>query len=68
MDDANVPSLLALPYLGFVDINDTIYQNTRAKLLNNKTNPYYYSGQYAAGIGSPHNAGYNYIWPMAIAI
>ena len=29
MDDANVPSLLAMPYLGDVDINDPIYQNTR---------------------------------------
>lgn len=29
MDDANVPSLLAMAYLGDVDINDPIYQNTR---------------------------------------
>ena len=29
MADANVPSLLALPYLGDVSIDDTIWQNTR---------------------------------------
>lgn len=29
MDDANVPSLLAMPYLGDVNVNDPIYQNTR---------------------------------------
>ncbi len=34
MDDANVPSLLSLPYLGFVDKNDEIYLNTRRALLS----------------------------------
>ena len=29
MDDANVPSLLAMPYLGDVSLDDPIYQNTR---------------------------------------
>jgi meiotically up-regulated gene 157 (Mug157) protein len=34
MDDANVPSLLSLPYLGFVDKNDEIYLNTRKLILS----------------------------------
>lgn len=30
MDDANVPSLLSMPYLGFCNEEDSIYQNTDA--------------------------------------
>ena len=41
MDDANVPSLLAMPYLGDVDINDPIYQNTR-RFVWSKDNPYFF--------------------------
>lgn len=64
MDDANVPSLLALPYLGCVDMNDPIYQNTR-KMLLSSANPYFFKGKAAEGIGGPH-IGFDYIWPMSI--
>ncbi|QGY43664.1 metal-independent alpha-mannosidase [Maribellus comscasis] len=64
MDDANVPSLLALPYLGLVDKNDKIYQNTR-KLVWSEDNPYFFKGKAAEGIGGPH-VGYNMVWPMSI--
>jgi meiotically up-regulated gene 157 (Mug157) protein len=64
MDDANVPSLLALPYLGCVDVNDPIYQNTR-KLVLSTSNPYFFKGSAGEGIGGPH-VGLNYIWPMSI--
>jgi hypothetical protein len=64
MDDANVPSLLALPYLGALSINDPVYQNTRRMVLSS-TNPYFFKGKAAEGIGGPH-VGLNYIWPMSI--
>lgn len=64
MDDANVPSLLAMPYLGDVAVDDRIYQNTR-KFVLSKDNPYFFSGKAAEGIGGPH-VGYDMIWPMSI--
>ena len=64
MDDANVPSLLSLPYLGDVDVNDPIYQNTR-KYVWSKDNPYFFKGTAGEGIGGPH-IGYDMIWPMSI--
>lgn len=64
MDDANVPSLLALPYLGYVDATDPLYVNTRKAVLS-PANPYYYSGSAVSGVGGPHN-GYGWVWPMAL--
>ncbi|KAJ1950283.1 hypothetical protein EC988_004447 [Linderina pennispora] len=66
MDDANVPSLLSLPYLGFVDKNDPVYLNTR-KLILSPDNPWYFAGSRVSGIGSPHT-GFMRVWPMAIAM
>lgn len=64
MDDANVPSLLSLAYLGDVDVNDPIYQNTR-RFVWSEDNPYFFKGKVAEGIGGPH-VGYDMIWPMSI--
>ncbi len=64
MDDANIPSLLSLSYLGCLDMKDDIYINTRKFILGND-NPYYFSGKFAEGIGGPH-VGLNMIWPMTI--
>ncbi len=66
MDDANVPSLLSLPYLGCLDASDPIYQNTR-KMILSKVNPFYYEGKAAKGIGSPHTPE-NYVWPISLCI
>jgi meiotically up-regulated gene 157 (Mug157) protein len=64
MDDANVPSLLGLPYLGAINNSDPIYQNTR-KFVWSKDNPYFFEGKAGHGIGGPH-IGYDMIWPMSI--
>lgn len=66
MDDANVPSLLSLPYLGAIDSNDKIYQNTR-KFVLSLDNPFFFKGKAAEGIGGPH-VGIDMIWPMAITM
>src|SRR6201991_1844202 len=78
MDDANVPSLLALPYLqsphysGDLSVMHpekrgyTVYQNTRRMLLS-ENNPFYFKGKAGEGIGGPH-AGLNMIWPLSIII
>ena len=64
MDDSNAPSLLSLAYLGDVDMNDPIYQNTR-RFVWSKDNPYFFKGIAGEGIGGPH-IGYDMIWPMSI--
>ena len=64
MDDANVPSLLAMAYLGDVDVNDPIYQNTR-RFVWSEDNPYFFRGKAGEGIGGPH-VGYDMVWPMSI--
>ncbi|WP_321516416.1 glycoside hydrolase family 125 protein [Marinifilum fragile] len=64
MDDANIPSLLSLPYLGALDAKSSLYQNTRKFILSDN-NPWFFTGEYGEGIGGPH-VGVNMIWPMSI--
>ncbi|GAB4020882.1 glycoside hydrolase family 125 protein [Spirosoma migulaei] len=66
MDDANVPSLLALPYLDAMPVNDPVYQTTR-KMLLSLNNPFFFKGKAGEGIGGPH-AGIDMIWPLGIII
>jgi len=66
MDDANVPNLLSLPYLGAVPASDPVYQNTRKYVLS-ENNPFFFTGTAAKGIGGPH-VGQDMIWPMAITM
>lgn len=66
MDDANVPSLLSLPYLGWCAPDDATYLRTRA-LVMGPHNPWFFNGTAGTGIGGPHN-GYGYIWPMSVAM
>jgi len=64
MDDANSPSLLSMPYLGYCEKDDEIYGNTRRFILS-KDNPFYFEGSAAKGIGSPHT-GENTIWHISL--
>jgi len=67
MDDANVPSLLSLPFLGFVSASDPLYRATRSLVLS-KYNPWYFKGTLGiAGVGGPH-VGIGHIWPMSLMI
>ncbi len=67
MDDANLPSLLSLPLLGFVDVADKTYQNTRKMILEKSGNPYYLTGYAFHGIGGPH-IGLQNAWPMSLLV
>jgi uncharacterized protein len=64
MDDANIPNLTTLPYIDWCSAFDPTYLNTRAFALS-KDNPYYFSGRYAAGLGSPHTP-FGWVWPLGI--
>jgi hypothetical protein len=66
MDDANAPGLLSLPWLGCCDLRDPLYQRTRHFVLSN-SNPYFFAGTAATGVGSPHT-GLGKIWPMSIIL
>lgn len=65
MDDANVPSLLSMSYLGYPG-DPAVMENTR-RLILSEANPYYYAGTAASGIGSPHTPS-RYIWHIALAV
>ncbi len=66
MDDSNAPSLLCLPYLCDVDIDDPIYQNTR-RFVWSEDNPYFFRGKAGEGIGGPH-CGLDNPWPMSLVM
>lgn len=66
MDDANSPSLLAMPYLGYCGKEDPFYQNTRRFILS-PDNPYYFEGSQAKGMGSPHTPE-GYVWHIGIVM
>lgn len=73
MDDANVPSLLSIPYLD-CNYDPEIYANTRRFILS-PANPTYKKGHNdltgdIEGYGSPHMFARipNNVWPMSIAM
>ena len=73
MDDANVPSLMSIPYLDY-DFDEQIYANTRRFILSDD-NPTYFKGTNLMtgpieGYGSPHMTARirNNVWPMSLAM
>nr|WP_229248122.1 glycoside hydrolase family 125 protein [Dyadobacter sandarakinus] len=64
MDDAGIPGLISLPYLGAVNVKDPVYINTRKYVLSD-SNPYFFKGKAGEGLGSPHTL-VDQIWPMGI--
>ena len=66
MDDANCPSLLSLPYLGYVQSSDPVYLATRSFVWSHRQG-FWWSGSGGRGIGGPH-AGYGMIWPMSMVM
>jgi meiotically up-regulated gene 157 (Mug157) protein len=66
MDDANVPSLLSIPYFGYLPKNNSLYLATRQFVLSDR-NPYFFRGSYAEGVGSPHTP-HGYVWPLALCV
>lgn len=65
-DDGNVPSLLSLPYIGAMRVDDPLYQSTR-RLLLSTDNPYYCVGKAASGLGGPH-VGMDMVWPLGVTV
>jgi uncharacterized protein len=64
MDDANIPNLTTLPYIDWCSAFNPAYIATRMFALS-MDNPFYFSGRYAQGLGSPHTP-YDYVWPLGI--
>ena len=66
MDDANLPSLLSMPYIGYCDKENERYQNTRGMVLSER-NSYYFPGKVLTGIGSQHTDT-RYVWSMSLCM
>jgi meiotically up-regulated gene 157 (Mug157) protein len=64
MDDANIPGLSSLAYLGCVPRDDVLWRRTQAMCWSGH-NPYFFRGKEGEGIGGPH-VGLGMIWPMSI--
>jgi meiotically up-regulated gene 157 (Mug157) protein len=62
MDDANVPSLLGLPYIESSP-DAALYARTRAFVWSER-NPWFFRGPAGEGVGGPH-VGQDMIWPMS---
>ena len=66
IEDAGIPGVVTIPYLGYGTTGDELYKRTRAFALS-KANPFFYQCPTADGIGSLHTASAGQmIWPIGI--
>jgi meiotically up-regulated gene 157 (Mug157) protein len=77
MDDSNIPSLLSMQYLAYFklmpsticvfedNLNRPNYLENTRKFVLSESNPFFFKGKAAEGIGGPH-CGMDMIWPMSI--
>jgi uncharacterized protein len=65
-DDANSPSLLSLPHIGYMEQDNPLYRATRHFILSDG-NPFFFRGSAGEGIGSPH-VPWRFVWPMSIVM
>lgn len=61
MDDANTPSLLSLPDMGFLSSTNPIYLNTRRMILSDKGNPITLAVPFSKALVAP------YRYPLCLA-
>ncbi|PSC74838.1 glycosyl hydrolase [Micractinium conductrix] len=64
-DDPNIPSLVSIPMLGYRGYDRRVYAATRRRLLDPKTNRYYFKGKHFKGMGSPHTSD-RMAWALGI--
>ncbi len=65
-DEASLPSLLSLPYLGGLPPHDPTYQQTRQLALS-PDNPFFYRGRVVEGLGGPRT-GFGQVSPAGLAL
>ncbi|CAG8478960.1 3108_t:CDS:2 [Ambispora leptoticha] len=73
MDDANIPSLLSLPYIEFIPKEHELYKRTRNFVLSDY-NKFFFACDKpkenvgpVEGVGGPH-IGLGFIWPMSLCV
>ena len=64
VDDANWPSLLSAPLLGYVPLDAAVYAETRRRILS-AANPYFFSSPAFEGIGSSHTPP-GHVWSLSV--
>ena len=62
MDDANIPGLLSLSYIGYVDNDADVFVETRRRVLSGETNPYV--GRASEALEHPQGGAWTFEHPV----